>query len=267
MDGFKPISWQFKNRKAVRQFFGKQHKLHKNTLSDEIPIDGKSLLLLNIPPTLTAGSIKSVFSNYFGQVIGVYLQDAPGNESYRKFHSKRLETAGSLPPASTTNLFKTHTEPIDRLPTYSCAYIVFADEKSTEKSLNYDKILKFDYTPPPKRQTTIKISNEIDNDCDSYLDWFDKISTEADGEFQEVAEDDDWQVVGDKQGGLRFTEANQKRSKNLLHSKRKAMTVSNFYAHQKREHKKTKLSLIRDAYEESKNKIAAARKQRTFKPF
>ena len=103
-----------------------------------------------------------------------------------------------------------------------------------------------------------------------YLDWFDTKSSAAlvdDDGFEMVADEEDegWTDVTKK--GIKFTEVNQKKGKNLAERKRKNMVLPNFYAHQQREVKKKKIDLIREAYEDSKKQISEARKTRIYKPF
>jgi len=78
-------------------------------------------------------------------------------------------------------------------------------------------------------------------------------------------DDDGWEIVKDNR--TKYTESNQLKAKQLLHQKRKSQTLDNFYRHQNRQKKISKLDLIRSAYEESKKQIIEARKTRTFKPF
>merc|ERR1711893_215868 len=134
--------------------------------------------------------------------------------------------------------------------------------------IGYDKVLKFDFQPIEEQIVTLKISDQIKDECDDYLDWFDsktEVLEEDDDGFQMVDDDEGWTEVGEK--GIKFTEVNQKKGKQLAERKRKNMILPNFYAHQQREVKKKKIDLIREAYEESKKQISDARKQRVFKPF
>lgn len=78
LEGCKPLDWKFAGKNAERQFFVKKHSLYKNTLSDDIPIDGSTLFVLNVPPLVSSSTLKKVFSNHFGAVLNVVLQENPG---------------------------------------------------------------------------------------------------------------------------------------------------------------------------------------------
>ena len=271
MESFTVLKWQFKttptsNKPASRQFFVKKHhiKSNQNDISPKIPGCGRTLLITNVPPLLSTTQIKSTFSNHFGLIEKIYLQDEPGKSGFQKYHNNTVFDSDA--PESKLGIFNGEVKKLD---CYGCAYIVFEKSESVDKIIGYDKVLKFDYAKIEENIKTIKISDKISDECDAYLDWFDNKNNQDDGEdddgFEMVDDDEGWTEVGAK--GIKFTEVNQKKGKNLADRKRKNMILPNFYAHQQREVKKKKIDLIREAYEDSKKQISEARKQRVYKPF
>ena len=98
-----------------------------------------------------------------------------------------------------------------------------------------------------------------------YISWYEKEIEAPNKSNEKEVDDDGWEIVKDDR--TKYTESNQMKAKQLLHQKRKSQTLDNFYRHQNRQKKMSKLDLIRSAYEESKKQIIEARKTRTFKPF
>ena len=170
MESFSTLKWQFKqtpnsNSPVTRQFFCKQHsiKAAQNNISSKIPTCGKTLLILNVPPLLSTSQIKSSFSNTFGLIDKIFLQEEPGKLAFSKHHCNPLFDEDA--PKSKIGIFN---DEVKKLDVYGCAYIVFEKKDSVDKIIGYDKLLKFDFAKSQEQIVTVKITDAINDECDAY---------------------------------------------------------------------------------------------------
>ena len=132
MEQFTPLKWQFKSTPntsapVTRQFFIKKHQIksHQNNITPKIPVDGRTLLLNNVPPLLNTSQLKATLSNHFGLIEKIYLQDEPGKSGFEKYHNNPLVDLDG--PKSETGIF---ADEVRRLDCYGCAYSVVLTKRT-----------------------------------------------------------------------------------------------------------------------------------------
>ncbi|KAI1286003.1 Ribosomal RNA-processing protein 7 -like protein A [Halotydeus destructor] len=271
MSGYKPFPVKYSaSSNVVRQLFIKVH-LSKELVSKKP--DGRTLVVLNVPPLVTEACLKNLFGNY-GPVDKVIFQS---------------EVSDCLPKHEDSKFFLSPSQPSPE--SYSVAYLVFKNEKSLKDimtTIPEEPLILF-----PRKVEGCKLvagvklwakqyndslidPKALQQEVDDYMAVHDKIvedEKQREKEAENVPDEDGWVKVtkhgkrklnqnSDVIDAAILSQAEKKRVK-----REKAMkSMAHFYTHTGREGKLNKLSELKVKFEEDKKRIATLKSQRKFKP-
>lgn len=231
---FSPSSTSYHN------LFIKEHSVRSN--NDNKPL-GQTLFVLNVPPYVTADSLKNVF-----------------------------ELSGKIQQV----IFDNSEESIASNDGFKRAYIVFKSRETLLKALKLthlnllstDNVLKLGIEKwVEEYNDSIKSPEELQQQIDDFMKGFE--DTEKSNNKSEVVDDEGWTVVtkGGRNPGISRKESvvNKLDAKSLKKMKKKEL--KNFYTFQIRESQIKNIAKLRKNYEEAKDKVKLMKASRKFKPY
>ncbi|KAJ8036777.1 Ribosomal RNA-processing protein 7-like A [Holothuria leucospilota] len=222
----------------------------------------RTLFVANVPPYCNEACLQRLFGD-IGKVESVY----------------REETSVLL--AKESEQSKTESHGVNQV--YSVAFIIYTDSKELEKSIKelcQVKMLKADVTTmktglakwcseyAANRPNPQKLQKEVDNFMLNY-DKEKKKEEEEAKEKEGMADEDGWVTVTKKtkKKVVQRTEQKQEWLKAKEAKKAKQREHVNFYAFQMKQSKRDYIADLRRKFEEDKQKIAAMKAARRFKPY
>ncbi|XP_078701188.1 ribosomal RNA-processing protein 7 homolog A-like isoform X2 [Branchiostoma floridae x Branchiostoma belcheri] len=248
--------------RACQLLYFKPHQVRGT--DDSRPAD-RTLFVLNVPPYCTKDCLNRLFSRC-GKVEAVYFCERPGGQIHTtddtsKFFPRSLE-----------------------IRTFKVAYVVFEKPSGLRKAAGLK--LSEPFVLSTRDQPVVtgmkkwcqKYTQdrpdvaELQSELDSYMADYDKRKQEELEKEKAQGEEPDeegWITVtrhGRTPGAPR-TEAMEKKALKREKKKRSRRELMNFYTFQIRESKREHIAQLRKKFEEDKDKIAAMKANRRFRPY
>jgi len=242
--GWVDIQCRLPGHLSTRTLFARAHASSKAE-SAELPA-GRTLFLINVPPTATADAVQSAFEKR-GRVSSVRLGTLDGGES------------------STT----------------STAHVVFAKASALKKVLSAQKPVAMAAVSErlPRAEAPEGVE-ELQRSVDSFMQAFeaDELRRREHEEQQHNRMDDDGFVLVTRKrtgrsvatdGQVTVGAASAAAQAALAEKRKKKKTADrvDFYQFQRHERKKEQLSKLREQFEADKARIAKMRAERKFRPY
>ncbi|XP_065846640.1 ribosomal RNA-processing protein 7 homolog A-like [Oscarella lobularis] len=260
MNDFKCLPVKFDEESTHPHFlYIKKHQLRQNEAN--VPAE-RTLFVVGVPPYCTDESLKNIFK-VNGDVAAVCTRRKPGS----------LRPAS--PDESKSEFFATQSP----IRGYKVAYVVFREESSVERALRMNPTLEryFSTVECPIVMGIRKWKRQYENrwidpeavrtEIEDYMARFDEETAKTRSELESLrgqADDEGWVTVTSLRSN--HTERNRgalKREK----KKKKEKELMNFYQFQQRETKREQIAQLRKKFEEDKQKIAAMKEARKFRPY
>lgn len=223
------------------------------------------LLLLGVPGYASDDFFSSVLSK-FGEVVEVKSQPKPS--AIPKFH---------IPNASKFFCDSSKSS------AFRCVYVQFLDGEGLSSFTNAAKMgVSYhitDYTKPltgcrkwaAEHQLIYPDENELRKECEDYMAGFDqreKLKLQREKEMAETPDEEGWVTVtkSTKFGASVESAQEKKRDYDKKMDKRKKEMI-HLYSFQERENRKESLAVLKQKFQEDKEKIAKMKSARKFKPY
>lgn len=253
--------------RVVRHVYIKEHSA---TDTHSCKPNGRTLLVLNVPPYVTEEGVKQIFSDC-GTIQRVILQEKP--------------TSGPSPNSSATpeSLFM---PPMRRLG-YQVAYVIFKDKSSVSRATSMpfscQRLLSSDRChlvsgiekwrqeyvsslPPP--------ADKLKAEVEQYMTEYDRKveeEKEAAKELEGVPDEEGWikvtRLSKNTAAATSRTQSKDKRTKRKLKKRNREKELLHFYKFQVRESKKEQVMRLQQKFEEDKQQIAKMKAARKFRPY
>lgn len=234
----------------------KEHSVREHTKDKP---QGRTLLVVNIPPYADENGIKNAFKEA-GTIQSVQFSLKPSTAEVKSVKKLLVD------PEKTT---------------FKAAYIVF------EKVAQLDKALKLSKLQPmncehhaikvgvkkwiDEYNDTVLQPKALKDKVEKFIEDYDECVKKAEKREKKLEEEDDegWVIV--TKGGKVQSFARTEKVENKIIAKeekgRKRKELKNFYTFQIRESKMKHIVSLRQKFEEDKKKIAQIKQSRRFKPF
>lgn len=253
--------------RVVRHLYVKEHNV---TDTHSCKPNGRTLLVLNVPPYVTEEGVKQVFSDC-GTIPRIILQEKP--------------TSGPSPNSSATpeSLFTPLIRPLG----YQVAYVIFKDKSSVSRAtsmpyscqrlLSSDKCRlvsglekwRQEYVsslPPP--------ADKLKAEIEQYMSEYDRKveeEKEAAKKLEGVPDEEGWikvtRLSKNTAAATSRPQSNDKCTKRKLKKRNREKELLHFYKFQVRESKKEQVMKLRQKFEEDKQQIARMKAARKFRPY
>jgi len=259
IEGFKVLEWKIRDESSpIRHFFIKEHRSRGE--SSMLKPNGRTLIVMNIPPIVTKEALMSMFS-VFGKVQDVFVHQNP---------------TITLPEEEDVFF------PLQKnmITGYRMAYIVF------QLATNVVYLLKLKSTEIPplilgKTETGIKrwvsIYNsrlqdvtKLENHVKTFMLQYEQAELrkiEAEKNNEGKPDEDGWITVSrkGKRPGTARTEKTEERLK--MKKRRQEKELMNFTPSQIKESRANQLVELKKKFDDDKQRVALLRQQRKFRPF
>lgn len=251
---------------SVRHLFVKRH-VSREIISAKP--DGRTLVVLNVPPLIDESHLINTFSP-----LGA------ANVIIQATESDQIPSPDDL-----------YNEPSLRLDSYRVAYLVFENEERLSKLLNNipsQPLVLFQPFEGNDMLAGVKMWAKMYNDsiCDpdqlrtevfEYMQTYDERVEQEKKRAKESAgvEDDEGWVTVSKHGKKKVFTASERLENGLTAREtkkqekrdRQIAAVGNFYSYKHKEGKMSKIMELRKKFDEDKRKIAEMKASRRFKPY
>ena len=266
-EGFLTLKVKYLSESSVvRHLFIKEDEVRDEVETNPLKPNGKTLLVMNIPPFVDQHCIRHLFRDC-GKIVNIFFHSKPTtcvpkpNES--KYFDKREEIKG-----------------------YKVCYVVFNKNIALKRALNLTKKAEPLALKPQtgdhliglkamkqKYNDSIVDSNELQKEINDFMVEYDKrieeeklVAKQTDG----VPDEEGWIKVNrySKRKSLPNDYSNDERivEKHNKRRKKSSNELINFYSYKQMETKFESLRKLRDKFEDDKKKIALIKAQRKFKP-
>ncbi|XP_067226100.1 ribosomal RNA-processing protein 7 homolog A [Chanodichthys erythropterus] len=266
--GFTVLSLRFSeddDHAALHQLCVKEHRVRSESNTDR-PLD-RTLFVLNVPPYCTQSVLTDVFSR-FGPIQSVELSDKPGvSESSDSDVSEYFRAA--------------------RRQCFRVAYIVFSSESGVAAAKRHPRSVPLTVSTAGRPVRTgvskwiqqysesLVNSSSLQDAVDQFMRDFDRRKTEEAERLKQAAaqqqeDEEGWVKVTKGSRGAKarpHSEMANQRTLQKEEKKKQRKELLNFYSWQHRNTQKEHIAELRKKFEEDKQKIAALRAQRKFRPF
>jgi len=249
-------------------------KPHNIRVEEESKPRDRTLFLANIPPWATPQVIKKIF-RVNGNISNVFFQLQPS-----------VGAPDPRPEPNSTFSTDRFTDPYSMESGFKFAYVVF--EKSvgvktamTKMDLSKEYIASTDSFPivtgvvrwNTRYNSVLKKENKLKEEIDAFMKKYDEeenLRKKREAEDKEP-DDDGWTTVGPKKERKVQSKDEQQTTGRKTNMKgrrqKKKLELKNFYSHQIREEKISKVQELRAKFEKDKEKIAKMKSERKFRPF